>query len=85
MSVERALSWLNRLIVVVVDRHPQFVLDFGRLSGDFSVDINVTIAYLQRFTRKPNQSFDVVYRGIERIFEHNHVPSFGLEELINAL
>ncbi len=83
--VEQALPGPNGLIIVVVDGHPQFVLNFRRLSGDLPVDIDVAIDYLHPFARKADQAFDVVYGRLGRILEDDHVPSLGIGELVNAL
>ncbi len=85
MIVKGRLSWSDRLIVVIVYRHPQLILDLRRLSADLSVNVDVTIDYFHGFSRSANQSFDIIYCGVKRIFEHYYIPLFWFEELIEAL
>ena len=85
MAVKRALSWSNGLVVIIINRHPQLVLDLRWLSADLSVNVDVAVDYFHRFSRSADQSFDVIYFGLERIFEHYYIPAFWFEELIDAL
>ena len=52
MTVKRTIAGPGRLIVVVVDRHEQLVLDFGGFSADLTVDIDIAVDYLDALTRK---------------------------------
>ncbi len=85
MSVEaRHFIGVDRLEIVIVDRHPQFLLDLGRLAGDEPVDIDVAIDDLDGFAGQSDETLDVVLRGIGGVLEHHNIPASGLLELVDA-
>jgi hypothetical protein len=85
VSVECGFRWSGGLIVIVVNGHPQFILNFRGLSADSTVYVNVTIDYFDPFAGFAYQTFDVVLGWVKRILEDNDVPLFRLTELIDAL
>ncbi len=85
LLVKRVLIGPDGLIIIVVNRHPQFVLDLWRFSGDLAVNVNVAVDNLDAFLGQGNEALDVIYFGVEGIFEYDNIPSFRPDELIDAL
>ena len=71
---------------VVEDIDPRAPAGVEIFAGDFSIDVNVAADHLDRFSRKPDQAFDVRLRRLGRIPEDNHFPTFGiLEQVVVAV
>ena len=85
MVIEEGLLRTYRLVIIVVYGHPQLILDFRGFPADLSVDVDVAVDYLNGICRSGNQSFDVVYLRLKRVFKYDDVPAFWLGELVKAL
>jgi len=85
VKVKSKFVGVDGLVVVIVYRHPQLILDFRGLSADLSVDVHVPVDYFQLISRQSNQPFDEVNVRFEGILEHYHIPALGFKELINTL
>ena len=84
VPVERRLLGPCRLVIIVVNRHPQFFLCLRRLSADLPVDIYVPVDYLDCLAGPANQPLDIIFRRVKRVFEHHHVELLRLFELVYA-
>lgn len=84
VAVKGRLIGLDGLIVVVINRHPEFVLDLGGLSADLAVDINIAVNYFYGFAGSAHESFYVIDRRVGRVLENDDVPLLRFEKLVDA-
>ena len=79
--VESVFHLANRLIIVVIDAHPHFILHFVGLSLQDIVDVNIAVDDFNGFAWFADESFDVICAGFGRAFKNDYVPSLRLDEL----
>jgi hypothetical protein len=84
MTVETVDRRINGLIVVVINRHPKFLLHSRRLAGYLAVDENIPIYDLHRFAGKTDHPLDIIYLRFYRGIEYRNVPALGFKELVYA-
>ena len=84
VAIESDFLWSCRLIVVVIDGHPQFLLDVRRFSCDLAIYVNVSVDEFDGFAGQSYHAFYIIYARLKRVFEYDDVPSQRFGELVKA-
>jgi len=85
MPVKPRLFRMNGLIVILVNRHPQFLLHSRGLSHNSVIYINIPVNNFDFLPRFSNQPFDIINFRLQRILKHHHIPPVRLKKLIHTL
>ena len=85
VSVKPSALGMDGLIIILVNWHPDFVLDLAGFSGDPTIDIDIPVDDFNFLIGKGNEPFDVILCWIGGILKDNDIPAFGFAELIKTL
>ena len=84
MLIESLFCGICRLIIIIINAHPKFLLNLGRFARYLPVDIYVPVDNLNRLAGGGYHSLDVIDFGFGGIPENDHVPSLRLCKLVNT-
>ncbi len=69
--------------IVVIHFDPECILDMIGFGLDEIVDVDVPVDNFDFVPRAADEAFDIIFDGIGGIFEDDHIPDFGIDELVD--
>jgi hypothetical protein len=74
----------KRLVVIIIDTHPQLPLHAGGLSLNLLVNVNVAVYDFDRLMGQRNKPLDIILPRIGGVFENDDIPSLRRKKRIKT-